>query len=331
MKLPQTLRVRAAAKLNLTFDVLGKRPDGYHEINTLFQSIDLEDILEFTFTSADTSTSPLQVILSLDKDSPAWARSPIDGDAAFPFHGENLITKTAKQFTENSGTGKGVRLEVAVTKNIPIAAGLAGGSSNAAATLAVLNHCFDQPYNESELLQLATDLGSDVAFCLKGGTCLGTGRGEKLERVLHTTTLNFLVLKPRSIAISTPWIYEAYDQYRLANKNDQDAPSNPNQCCKAITREDLEALPGLLHNVFEPVVFARHPEIARLRDRMLQHGCLSANVTGSGPTLYGLMPSLEEGDQIKRNLIDDWAGSGEPSKFDSWLTRSINYGVKMAG
>jgi 4-diphosphocytidyl-2-C-methyl-D-erythritol kinase len=331
MKIPTTLRVNAAAKLNLTFDVLGSRPDGYHEINTLFQSIDLEDILAFTLTSFDTGN--LQVKLSLDPDSTDWALASTEGDAVFPLHEENLITQAVKRFAENSGVGKGMLLEVAVTKKIPIAAGLAGGSSNAAATLAALNYFFDQPYNRSELLQLAVDLGSDVAFCLEGGTCLGTGRGERLERLHHTTTLNFLVLKPKSIAISTPWIYKAYDEYRLAqNVTEVSArPPRSNECFKVIAAEDLEKLPALLHNVFEPVVFARYPQIASLRDSMLIHGCLSANVTGSGPTLYGLVPDFEAGKEIRQDLIDEWAGSGKSDEFDSWLTQSTNYGVRLTG
>ena len=165
----KALKISSRAKLNLTFEILGNLPGGYHDVRTVFQSIDLADQLHFTLT--DSASPKNQETLSVSLSS---ERELSD----FPMNDENLIVRAANSFAELNDVGKGKHLHIHIDKRIPIAAGLAGGSSNAAATITAMQELFVGLPDGGQAETIASKLGSDINFCLRGGTQLGTGRGD---------------------------------------------------------------------------------------------------------------------------------------------------------
>jgi 4-diphosphocytidyl-2-C-methyl-D-erythritol kinase len=312
--------VKSAAKLNLTLDILGLLPGGYHAIETIFQNIDLLDTLEFSFNQEDVNDE-IRVAIELVDST---------GVAAFPVDGDNLIAKAAKAFALKSGLGKSLSVQVAVHKNIPIAAGLAGGSGNAAATLVALNDYFEKPLSKDELSELAATLGSDISFFIYGGTCVGRGRGELLEPIKHSLDLSFFIVKPRDIAISTPWIYREYDKL-VGSQKDHVTQSKLTDCSMALKSGNQKKLIQTLSNGFEPVVYEAYPEVKALRNGMLELGCLSANISGSGPTLYGITTSLAEAVSIEENFVEWHRLQKDLSqvKVDTWTARSVDFGTSI--
>jgi 4-diphosphocytidyl-2-C-methyl-D-erythritol kinase len=257
----------------------------------------------------------------------------IDRADSFPTGTENLIFKAAQKFSECTILGKGLRVEIQVRKTIPIAAGLAGGSGNAAATFAALNEFFNRPCSKQDLLTMAEDLGADVPFCLTGGTATGAGKGQILRQVNHDMQLFFVVVKPRHVSISSAWIYQAYDEYAPTLNVERDPQADPKlgfrKCVRALQDGDLPALKTTFHNAFESIVFSNYPALLELRERMIRQGCLSANITGSGPTLFGLVPTAQAGQAILRSLLKENALENPRLDYDCWLARSVNYGIKL--
>jgi 4-diphosphocytidyl-2-C-methyl-D-erythritol kinase len=314
--------VKSAAKLNLTLDILGLLPGGYHAIETIFQNIDILDTLEFIFEQGNTQDD-ICVEIELSNS--------VSSDAiTFPLHADNLIAKAAKAFACQSGLGKGLKMRVFVHKTIPIAAGLAGGSGNAAATLVALNEHFGKPLTINELSKIAATLGSDISFFLYGGTCSGRGRGEILEPIKHSLDLSFVIVKPRDIAISTPWIYREYDNF-IASQSEYKVKSNLSACESALRNGDQKQLLESVSNAFEPVVYKAYPEVKTLRDGMLELGCLSANISGSGPTLYGLARTPAETVDIEAAFTQWLVKHKDLSrvKVDTWTAKSINFGTSI--
>jgi 4-diphosphocytidyl-2-C-methyl-D-erythritol kinase len=242
------VRVKAYAKVNLSLKVLAKRPDGYHEIESLMQSVSLSDVI---------SLEPALSGITLTTNNP-----DLPGDE------KNLAYKAAGLFfteLEKKGfehNGITIKLE----KHIPMAAGLAGGSADAAAVLYGLNKLADKPFNDEELAILGAHLGSDVPFCLKGGRCLATGRGEKLNpRPIAGKEFYVLVVPP--VEVKTPWAYQEFD--RMAE------------------REPL--LIDGHRNDLQPVVVRQHPIISEIIGKLVEAGCEWAQMSGSGPSVFGLV------------------------------------------
>lgn len=365
------VKVRSFAKLNLTFEILGALPVGYHEVRTMFQSIDLADELVFelrkkgvTFGAgsssrsqeADDSVAPapevterLRIAIVRDGESAVSATESNYSAQSFPLDGSNLIAKAARRFSDETGFGTGSELLVHVKKNIPVAAGLAGGSGNAAATLTALAWFF--PGGKAALQSIASDLGSDINFCLIGGSQIGSNRGELLEPVQHEMKLFFVIVKPRDVAISTPWIYKQYDEYMQSGRLHRPDIDFTHELAKSLIRRDVEHLNRSVFNEFECICFDHFPQVKILKEQMLDAGCCSAGITGSGPTLFGLVPSIEAGHAVRRKLISmntvDGANrtaakdnqsktslTGVPSctaplEFDCWFAQSTTRGVDM--
>lgn len=323
-----TVTALAPAKINLTFDILGTLPDGYHQVDTLLQSIDLYDELTFCFAEAPELTISLFCAGTL-------------ASAAFPVDDTNLISKAARLFFREAkprlgdGIHKFARMDVAVAKNIPVGAGLAGGSSNAAATLCALNKVYGQPFTTAELLGLARSLGADVPFCLAGGTAIGTHRGDILQPVEfdQSVTLFFCVVKPIRESVSTPWAYAEYDKYKGSVMH----PDLPG-AVKALKAADLEQAIASFGNVFEPVIFRHLPQLAQLKERMLNLGAWSCQLSGSGPALYALAADREHAHFLRRKLLkNDEAGFEYGSSYSSYefgppiefhIAQSIPHGVQ---
>jgi 4-diphosphocytidyl-2-C-methyl-D-erythritol kinase len=178
---------------------------------------------------------------------------------------------------------------------------------------------------------IASKLGSDINFCLRGGTQLGTGRGDKLEPLEKAREIYFLVVKPRHLSISTAWIYQEFDKHNPVHSMPEATSYNASSLCSnALAKGQLDEIAGSIFNSFERIVCDRYPEIAALQALMIRAGCLNANITGSGPTLFGLIPSLEAGLIAQNLLLTDSAYiANDALASDSWITRSTPRGLVL--
>lgn len=270
------MRVQARAKLNLFLRVVGRRVDGYHELETVFQSIDLAD--ELTFSPADD--------LRLTGGSDAAPPGP-----------ENLVLRAATALRAAAGYEGGASIHL--DKQIPVGAGLGGGSSDAAATLNALHRLWGLDLSRERLLAVAAGLGSDVPFCLQGGTAVGRGRGEVLEPLRRRDKergmrASYVLVKP-SYPVATA---QAYSLYRPA------PPGAPElEAFLAAWRGgDPERLAPLLRNDLEAGVFAERPELAALREALLAAGAAGARMTGSGSVLFGLARDERHARQVAERM-----------------------------
>ena len=252
------------AKINLTLDILGLRDDGYHEIATVMQSLALADTL--TLTRREEG-------ITLTVDLPG-----LEADE------RNLAHRAAALVMKECGVRGGVHIDIA--KRIPVAAGLAGGSADAAATLRGMNELYGLGRSDAELCALGAQIGSDIPFSLMGGTIFATGRGEIMRRLTDFPEMPVVLAKP-PFAVSTPWAYRSYD----ANPPEEH-PDNA-AFLDAIAAGDTAACIRLAGNVLEPVTEAAHPVIGDYRARMYACGALCAMMSGSGPTVFGLFADVQ--------------------------------------
>ena len=239
--------VKAYAKLNLTLDVLGLRPDGYHELDMLMQTVSLYDEAELTLgTGRDWS------LVCVDPDG-----LPLD----LPTDGRNLAWRAAEAFFRRTGLSDG-GLAMRIVKRIPAEAGLAGGSADCAAVLRALNEHFDRPLDSPALLALGAECGSDVPFCLTGGTARVRGRGEDVTPLTTGTVQHYVICKP-PFGVSTPQLFALSDQYPPAHRPDAGALIG---CLK---QGDAAGAGSLLCNVLEPVAALVHPSILEIKAELL--------------------------------------------------------------
>jgi 4-diphosphocytidyl-2-C-methyl-D-erythritol kinase len=251
--------------VNLFLRVLGKRVDGYHELETILQVIRLNDEIEFTPTDSGRVEIEMQ-----------W----LDGGAgALPVESDNLITRAAQRLVQEGATQDGVK--VLLKKRIPIGAGLGGGSGNAAGALVVLSERWGLDLERDRLSELAADVGSDVPYCIEGGTALATARGEKLTPLPSPEQLWF-VLGITDEPMMTRDVYEAWDDIAPAEEVSSAVMT------MALGAGDVEEVASLLHNDLEPAVFKLKPELEKKKELLEEAGALGACVSGSGPTVYGL-------------------------------------------
>ena len=254
---------KAYAKLNLTLDVLGLRPDGYHDLQMIMHSVSLCDDVTVRITDA----GPWRVGGS---------------DPAMPTDERNLAWKAIKAYFDGTDHNPGV--DVFIEKCIPSGAGMAGGSSDAAAVLRALNRHFHL-HNEEELAKRALQVGSDVPYCLIGSCMVAEGRGEILTEIFKLPDCYVVIAKP-SLSISTPELFRAIDSHEIEKRPNLDA------ICAALAFGDLDETAKLLCNVFEPVAEQRHPEVAQILS-VLREYALGAILTGTGSACFGLFSDLE--------------------------------------
>lgn len=250
---------KAPAKINLSLDVLDRRPDGYHEVEMVMQTIDLAD----------------WVILEPEEDVRLTCSHP-----ALPVDERNLAMRAAQLLRREAGVSEGAAIHL--EKRIPLSAGLGGGSADAAAVLRGLNRLWRLGMSLDELAALGAELGSDVPFCVYGGTALARGRGERIERLPDCPPVWVVLVHP-PIPVSTAAVYG-----RLRLNDIRNRPSTE-RMVDAVRRGDVEAIAREMGNVLETVTFALHPEVERLKAQMLRFGAMGALMSGSGPTVYGLV------------------------------------------
>jgi 4-diphosphocytidyl-2-C-methyl-D-erythritol kinase len=268
-------RFRCYAKVNLSLRVLGRRQDGYHDIVTHFQSIALHDTL-----TIEPGARHVRLTCS---------------DPDLPTGEENLVTRAAHLFMKNTGISSGVSMHL--DKRIPVAAGLGGGSSNAAATLSALNELYGEPLSQEELAALALELGSDVPYFLVGGFALGRGRGELLEQLPEQPPMRLLLVSP-------PFSIRAADAYRYFNLTSHGQISDINSHGQSTGRAGEPA--PLWHNDLERGVFVYHPEIKSVKDELLSRGAEQVVMSGSGPVVIARF-----GDTAKARMIANAMQYGE--------------------
>ena len=247
------------AKINLTLDILGLRGDGYHEIATVMQSLALADTL---------TLSRQERGITLTVDMPG-----LEADE------RNLAHRAAALIIKECDVRGGVHVDLA--KRIPVAAGLAGGSADAAATLRGMNELYALGLSDAELCSLGAQIGSDIPFSLMGGTVFATGRGEVMQRLADFPMTHVVLAKP-PVSVSTPWAYRSYDAHPPAYHPDNVAFLN------ALAAGDTAACAGAAGNVLEPVTERAHPVIGDYRARLRSYGAFCAMMSGSGPTVFGL-------------------------------------------
>lgn len=255
------MSIKAPAKINLSLDVLYKRPDGYHEVKMVMTTIDLADRIELVALPEEDAIR----IVSQNRFVPDDCR--------------NLAYQAAKLLKETFSIRQGVA--ISITKHIPVAAGLAGGSSNAAATLRGLNKLWQLGLTLDELAELGAKIGSDVAFCVYGGTALATGRGEIITPIPSPPPCWVVLAKP-PIGVSTAEVYRNLELERVSHP-DVDA------MVRAIERQDYAAICRLVGNVLEEVTLKKYPEVAHIKEQMKRFGADAVLMSGSGPTVFGLI------------------------------------------
>lgn len=261
-----TLTEGAFAKVNLMLDVLDRREDGYHDISSIMQAISLRDDIEIDL---DTG-KPWK--LTCDKEN-------------VPTDERNLAWKAARVFFDALG-GEPNGIEIRITKRIPSEAGLGGGSADAAAVLRALNRHRGYPLSVYALCELGAQVGSDVPFCVLGGTALCEGRGERLTKLPDAPEMIFVVCKP-DLALSTPELYAKLDTVTIAKRPETTAMR------AALQRGDLEEIGKNLCNVFEQVTIGEHLELNYIKSILMTYGAYGALMTGSGSAVYGIFDSFE--------------------------------------
>jgi len=262
------LSKNAYAKINLTLDVLGKRPDGYHEVKMIMQSISLGDTLHFD----KSQNKGVRLEIKMNDNAPDKTAVPVSDD--------NLICRAINYMLDKYNPDGGV--DVVLEKNIPVAAGLAGGSADAAASIRAVNELFELGLSDDELCDIGVKFGADIPFCIMGGCMLSEGIGERLTRLNKIPTCNILVAKP-PIFVSTAGVYTAYDEVA-------EGVCHPDTegMLDAINSSDLGAFAGGLRNVLEEVTIREHPVISEIKDKMLKSGALNSIMSGSGPSVFGI-------------------------------------------
>jgi 4-diphosphocytidyl-2-C-methyl-D-erythritol kinase len=272
--MPGAVTVRAPAKVNLELRVGPRRPDGYHDLATVFQAVSLHD--EISVTRWDE-----------------WQVVPAGTYAALiPTDGDNLAVRAAKLVAEQWDVDE--KLSIRIDKDIPVAGGMAGGSADAAAALLACDQLWGLGLMRDELAELAATLGSDVPFPLTGGNAMGSGRGDQLAPVLARGTFHW-VFAISDVGLSTPAVYAECDRLRdlTGSATDVPEPQVSAELMGALRSGDPVALGTALHNDLEPAAFSLRPDLKELRDAGVEFGALGGIVSGSGPTVAFLTESHE--------------------------------------
>lgn len=261
-----TLYEGAYAKLNLTLDVLGKREDGYHDLQSVMQTISIRDDIEIDIGTG----KPWKLLCSQE---------------GIPTDESNLAWKAAKIYCDTMKKDPN-GLEIRILKRIPSGAGMGGGSADAAAVLRALNRHYGEPLSIFALAELGAQVGSDVPFCVVCGTAMVEGRGERLRKLPDMPDCIFVVVKPE-FSVSTPELYKKIDSVTIAHRPDNKAMES------ALLAGDLEKVVANVCNVFDSVVTEDHMELNYIKSLLHQYGAVGYQMTGSGSAVFGIVSEFE--------------------------------------
>lgn len=268
------LQLKAYGKINLGLDVVRRREDGYHEVRMIMQTVKIYDKLTFRLLDEDV----IRITTNL---------------GFLPVNEDNLVYKAVKLLKNTYHIKKGMEIEL--FKCIPVAAGMAGGSSDCAAALVGAARLFGLHLSKKELMELGVKLGADVPYCILRGTALSEGIGEVLTSLPPIPDCHILIAKP-PVSVSTKFVYEHLDAAGLKEHPDIDG------MVKAIKDGDLTGITSRMENVLETVTVSEYPEIEQIKQCMMEHGAMNALMSGSGPTVFGI---FEKGDKEAAQRASD--------------------------
>lgn len=291
-----SIHLKSRAKINLSIDVLGKREDGYHLVEMIMQNIDLYDNIK---------------ISSLNENKIIIKSNSLD----IPLNNDNIVYKAANLIKNKFNIDCGV--EIYIEKNIPVAAGMAGGSSNAAAVLVGLNNLWGLGLNEEELKKIGLKLGADVPFCISGQAALAENIGEKLTKIEGLSENTFILICKPDLFVSTKEIYESIDSKEIERR-----PNNK-LLINLLKEKDIEGLSRNMYNVLEEVTKDKYPVIDKIERIMMQNNALGSMMSGSGPTVFGLYDKKEYAERCKKILLQEFK--------QVYVVKSNNKGVELDG
>ena len=276
--MPAKLTIEAHAKINLGLDVLRKREDGYHDVKMIMQSIGLCD--ELTFEEADDNVTKLVIQ---------------QGNVELSAGEDNLILRAFREFQKEYGPLKGYK--ITLIKSIPIAAGMAGGSTDCAATLVALNELTGKPFTLEKLKEIGVKIGADVPYCIMGGTALSEGIGEILKPLPAPPFAHVLIAKP-PISVSTAFVYGTL------NLNGVEHPDIDGMVT-ALENNDLKGITDRFGNVLESVTANKYPEINKIKKICDSSGALGSLMSGSGPTVFALFDEKYKAEEAKKKIAEE--------------------------
>lgn len=287
------VKQKAYAKVNIGLDVLRRRPDGYHDLKMIMQTVDICDDLTF------------------EKSGEPGIRLRIEG-ADLPTDKNNLVCRAAALLMEEKHIGEGV--SITLKKRIPVAAGMAGGSADAAAAMRGLNALFEMGYSFEDLRKRGVKLGADIPYCITGGTMLSEGIGEVLTPLSAPPECHLVVAKP-DIDVSTAYVYQNLKADKLPFHPDIDG------MVKALAAGDLQGITDRMGNVLETVTVREYPVIDRIKRRMCELGAQNALMSGSGPTVFGIYKEKEMAENTARAVREEnLAGAVFVTRFCEGVT-----------
>ena len=291
-----SIQLKSRAKINLSIDVLGKRPDGYHLVEMIMQTIDLFDIIK---------------IFSIEEDKIIIESNSKD----IPLDSKNIVYKAADLIKNHCNIRKGIKIYI--EKNIPIAAGMAGGSSNAAAVLVGLNKLWNLNLSKEELKVLGLKLGADVPFCIEGEASLAENIGEKLTKIDGLSQDAFVLVCKPDLFVSTKEIYEEIDSKIIEKR-----PNNK-LLIKLLKENNIEMLAKNMYNVLEEVTKEKYPVIKEIEKVMMENDALGSMMSGSGPTVFGIYDNKEQAENCKQILLESFK--------QVYVVKVHNKGVEIYG
>lgn len=305
----------APAKVNLYLEIIGDRSDGYHELAMILQSIELADQIDLEANGVES--------IRLRCNNPQ-----VPGD------NRNLACRAAelmvKEFSDSYAKFGGV--DITLHKRIPVAAGLAGGSTDAAAVLVGMDLLWNLGLTRSELEELGAELGSDVPFCIGGGTAIATRRGEVLSPLSGLEDIYIVLAKYRSLEVSTGWAYNTYRQ-KFSESYIKDTESlaarasavHSGDIVQAIIRQDAPEIASKMHNDLEKVVLPEYPQVLQLKETFSKYEILGTMMSGSGPSVFALCESREKAEKVKLCVREEIPNED----LELFVTRLINHGIQV--
>lgn len=267
------IQMRCQAKINLSIDVLGKRPDGYHDVEMILMAVDVCD----------------EITLTLRTDQKILLHTA----APLPMGMENLAYRAAKLFFDKSGIQEGV--DIHIEKHIPMGAGMAGGSTDAAGVLCGLNELYDAPFTPKELREMGVSMGADVPFCILGGCALAEGIGERLTPLPMPPKMHFVIAKP-PVFVSTKWVYDRLDL------SERPANLSVPRVAEAIRRGDLRQMISSAGNILESATIPEFPIVGEYKRSMRELGAELSLMSGSGSAVFGMFADREKAERAYQNF-----------------------------
>ena len=264
----KTIRIKTPAKINLSLEIVDKLPNGFHSLSSVMQTVSLYDYLTFKVSS---SKGENKIILKGNSDK-------------IPYDEKNIIYKVLKLYLEEAKITNTL-IDIYIEKNIPTEAGLAGGSTNAAGALKAINELCDNKLSKENIHKIAAQTGSDLNFCLEGGACLLSSRGEIIEEKLPYQKYDLVIVKPKNISVSTPQCYKEFSKNFFEKK---EGYYSKEICNLYKNNFSIEELAKLLYNDLEKPALQQHPELQKIKDKLIEYGCINALMSGSGSSIFGL-------------------------------------------